>query len=145
MSNDDVLDLKPTVSAWAEIVIKEWLQKISAFNIGDTGALAQSFMHHVYWHAGGDLQKIEFAFKFYGRFVDWGVGKGVSLSGWKALTNFDMTARRPKPWFSDVFYKQKERLLHLLSERMGEKLQVMVVRSISDDGDASQNLLDKNQ
>jgi len=64
--------------------------------------------------AQGDVLKIDFAFKYYGKFVDMGVGKGVEdrsgqgesdsrkLEG-KMLGN----RRRPKKWYSRTFAQKQ--------------------------------------
>lgn len=128
--SDRVFDLKPTVQAWADIVIKEWENKAAALGISGTGALLSSFVNHVQWHAAGDLQKIEFAFNYYGKFVDMGVGGNVNVDNRDALIGAGMTTRRPKPWFTDTFYKEVARLRHLLAERTAENIQLLIIREI---------------
>ena len=64
------LDLKLTIEAWADIVIKEWIKKAAALKIGETGALITSFVNTVYTAADGDPQKVVFAFEWYGKMVD---------------------------------------------------------------------------
>jgi len=63
-----------TVEAWADIVIKEWLNKIKLFNIEGTGNLVNSFFHHINTQADGDPVYIDFAFEYYGKMVNLGVG-----------------------------------------------------------------------
>ena len=73
---DPVTALQPTVQAWADIVLKEFDNKVRMLRIHD-GELVRSFVTHVLWHAGGNLQRVEFAFAYYGKFVDMGVGRGI--------------------------------------------------------------------
>ena len=56
--------------AWAKITIKRWLKKIQGMKIGSSGELAKSFLFDVISSAQGDLVKIDFAFNYYGKFID---------------------------------------------------------------------------
>ncbi len=136
--NDEVLALGPTVQAWADIVIKEWDKKAVALRIGSTGALVRSFVNHVLWNAGGDMQKVEFVFEYYGKFVDMGVGRGVNLGNRDARIGAGLTSRRPKPWFTATFYKEVAKLRYILSERTAGNIQLMIVRNIEDAADLGQ-------
>lgn len=130
MNEQNILALGPTVQAWADIVIKEWDKKMTALRIGSTGTLLQSFANHVHWNAGGDMQKVEFVFEYYGKFVDMGVGNGVKLDNRDALIGVGLTGRRPKPWFTDTFYKEVAKLRYILSERTARNTQLMIVRNM---------------
>jgi len=67
--------------AWAQITIKRLRKKIDRIKIGQhsSGELFRSFQYNVLASSGWDVQKFEFAFKFYGKFVDMGVGRGTKL------------------------------------------------------------------
>lgn len=93
-----------TVQRWAEIVILRWQERIAAFEIGDTGALARSFSAHVMADSKGDPLKVSFTFLYYGRFVDMGSGTGT---------------RTKKPWFSSVFFREIEALGNLMATKYG--------------------------
>ena len=97
-----------TIDHWAEITIKQWLWKMDLLGVGtskqSTGQLARSFYHHVNTAANGNPEYVEFAFEYYGKFVDMGVGKGVTLKNRDKLQNAGKTNRIAKPWFSSVFY-----------------------------------------
>lgn len=127
---DKVFELSPTVQAWADIVLREWDKKATALGISDTHTLISSFNNHVQWHAAGNLQKVAFMFEYYGKFVDMGVGGRVNLDNRDALISAGMTSRRPKPWFTDTFYKEVAKLRYLLSERTAENIQLLIVREI---------------
>lgn len=132
MKAEQGFDLSPTVQAWADITLKEFDKKMSALGIGNSGALAQSFVNHVNWSAGGDQQKVEFMFEYYGKFVDWGVGNGVNVDSRDAMINTGLTSRRKKPWFTAVFYKEAAKLRHILSERTRDNIQLLIVKNIQD-------------
>lgn len=120
-------DIRLTLEAWAEIVIKNWLAKIDALGISDTYSLATSFIHHIISNAGGNVQRIEFAFNYYGKFVDMGVGKGVSLSDIGV-----MTKRKPKKWYSATFYAEFQKLIRILGEKYAIKGQITIIENIDD-------------
>lgn len=108
------LDLSLTVEAWADITIKNWLQKILQLKVIDTRALFTSFEFHITKHAGGDPAKIEFAFLYYGKFVDMGAG-----------------ATKAKRWYNKQFGKEIAKLREILAEKYAEKAAFAVVDAIS--------------
>ncbi len=126
------LDLKITVEAWADIVIKEWEKKIEALGIGLSMQLADSFYQHVYTNSAGDPVKIQFAFEWYGRMVDYGVGNGVNIADRDQLIAAGETKRRQKPWYSDVFFKQLTILRHLLGEKTARQIENMMMVNLSE-------------
>ncbi len=128
-------NIKLTVEAWADIVIKEFIKKANALNIGSSGASMNSFVNTVYTAAGGDPSRVVFAFEWYLKMVDYGVGKHVSLADRDGMIAGGMTRRRPKPWFTDTFYKQLEVLRHLLEEKNALGIERFVVRNIEDNAD----------
>lgn len=96
------------LSIWAENVIKAWILKMGQLGMlggeNQTGRLAQSFTHTIKWEARGEdrieyLNKISFAFYAYGKFVDYGLGRGTDMddrfeTGRAASTN----PRKRKEW-----------------------------------------------
>lgn len=134
-----------TVEAWAEIVIKEWVKHAAALNIHPEHPLtADRFYHYITRQANGDPVKIEFTFDFYLHFVNWGVGRGITLedrdtyilSG-KHKKYYHGGPRRPKPWYDDVFPKQLAILSHLLSEKYGQRTVLFIkttLESFNSDG-----------
>lgn len=124
-----------TVDAWADIVINEWLKKIEALNIGNTTFLRESLFFHIHNATGGDPGRIDFLFEWYGKMVDYGVGKGVSLADRDGMIAAGLTKRKPKPWFTDTFYKEVAVLRHLLAEKYGLKAQLLIVRNLQDNAD----------
>ncbi len=127
------LNLKITVEAWAEIVIKEWQKKIEALGIGDTKQLINSLFQHVHTNAEGDPSRIEFTFEWYGRMVDYGVGNGVNIADRDQLIASGRTKRKQKPWNTDVFYNEIGVLRHLLAEKTARNLEDMIMVSLGED------------
>ena len=122
------LNVNLTVQAWADIVIQIWLDKIERLRIQYSYQLADSFVNHVISHSNGDVQRIEFAFNYYGKFVDMGVGKGVSLED---VSSPDVR-RKPKPWYSRTFYAEVQKLAKLLAEKYARKGVLVIVENIDD-------------
>lgn len=117
-----------TVEAWAKIVVERWEQKIERLKIGHSGNLARSFTHHVITQSNGSPEKIEFAFEYYGKFVDMGVGRGVKLADVGTGNNY----RKRKPWYSPVFFGQVKEMAKILAEKYGMKGQLSIVTGIAD-------------
>lgn len=130
MSNNT--DLGLTLEAWADIVLKNWLQKIMKMYIIDTMSLAKSLEHHVYLNSNGNPERVEFAFMYYGRFVDMGVGEGKSQNG--SLKNLSVEKsfkeRIARKWYSPVFYSEVMKLQNILAEKYGLKAAQTIVESI---------------
>lgn len=124
-------NLNLTVEAWADIVIERWETKIARLKIGHTGQLVKSFEHHVHTQANGIPELIIFAFEYYGKFVDMGVGRGVTVE------DVSFSSRRPKPWYSKVFYSQLEKLKEILVEKYENKAQIAVLTNVKWDGKKS--------
>lgn len=115
-----------TVEAWASIVVKMWEQKIQALKIGNSGDLVRSFTQHVITQADGNPQKIEFAFEYYGKFVDMGVGRGVKIADVESGENY----RKRKPWYSPVFFGQVKELAKILAEKYAYRAQLGIVTNV---------------
>jgi hypothetical protein len=127
--------------AWAQITIKRWRRKIDRMKIGQnsSGELFRSFQYSVLASAGGDVQKIEFAFKYYGKFVDMGVGRGTKMGdqpmshGMRRLSGKLLGMKRvPKKWYSRTFFAETQRLLEILQEEYGHQGQIIISENIND-------------
>jgi hypothetical protein len=132
-------NLKLTVEAWAEIVIERWRDKIEKLDIQYSYQLADSFVWDVVMNANGDPQKIGFAFKYYGKFVDMGVGNGVTIGDvgeLRASRSADgansHNRRRPKAWYSKTLAGQVKALARIMAEKYGNKAQLMLYENLDD-------------
>jgi len=124
---------------WAKITIKRWRKKLRTLRIGNSRELYKSFAKDVIGAANGDLIKIEFAFHYYGKFVDMGVGKGTPISGVKEnRTARSMQGkmlgnrRRAKKWYSKTFYAESMRLIEIMSEHYSNLGSVAITENIDD-------------
>ncbi len=109
------LNINLTIDAWAEILVKMWRNKITELDIGESGTLFDSFAVDVISNSGGSPERVDFAFMFYGRFVDMGVGSGVYVGNPGQVD----TKRIPKRWYSSTFISQTIKLREILSEKFG--------------------------
>lgn len=128
-------NIKLTLEAWAEIVIKEWIKKIQALKIHHTGALEASLYKYVHGNSGGDPDKITFMYEWYGKMVDYGVGKGVTLLNRDTFIAAGKTNRRPKPYYTDTFYKQLAVLRHLMEEKHALRAELFIQQNLNDNAD----------
>lgn len=99
--------------AWAEIVIDRWRKRMAELEVNDTGALLKSFEAQVASDAKGDPAKITFAFLYYGRFPDMGVGRGVTLG------DVPDASRKVKPWYSQTFMNEVLKLGRMMAAKYG--------------------------
>lgn len=115
-----------TAEAWADIVIQRWERKIIAQHITETRELLNSFSHQIMVDAAGNPNLIQFAFKYYGKFVDMGVGNGVKV-GFGGKSN-----RKAKPWYSKTFAAQVHKLGQILADKYGRKATLVIIENIDD-------------
>ncbi|MDR1551872.1 MAG: hypothetical protein LBS69_00190 [Prevotellaceae bacterium] len=111
-----------TLKAWADIVIERWENKISDLDVISTGELLRSFRAHLTVDSKGNVEKIRFAYAYYGRFVELGAGKGVK-AGMESN-------RKKKPWYTKVFFGQVNQLARIMSEKYGQQTAIGVVENI---------------
>jgi len=142
MADEKQLTKAQVADAWAKITVKVWKEKLTKLKCVNSGKLLNSFIHNVVSQANGDVLKIEFAFLYYGKFVDMGVGKGVPIGGVKEnATSRKLEGkmlgnlRRPKKWYSKVFSHEVKRLTEILAKQyadMGAKIIMESVENIAD-------------
>lgn len=137
----DNTNLALTADAWVKIVIERWENKIKELNIKHTGKLLDSFHHFINTQANGDPEKITFTFEFYGKFVDMGVGRGMPhgsrnqlgdsyYSKRNNLGQLHSYSRKPKPWYSKVFWSQFQKLKVIVHEKYNQKAQMAIITEI---------------
>ena len=119
------MDQQQTVEAWANYVIERWELEILRLNINSTGKLLKSFTQTIITQSNGNVEKITFAFDFYGKFVDMGVGRGVTI------TEVNQSNRKPKPWYNKTFFGQVKKLGEIMKEKYIESAKLNVIEIIS--------------
>jgi hypothetical protein len=104
-----------------------------------SGELFRSFQYKVISSAGGDIRRIEFAFNYYGKFVDMGVGRGTRLGDrpmsrakQRFAGKFLGAVRVPKKWYSRTFFAESQRLAEILQKEYGRRGQLVISENIND-------------
>jgi hypothetical protein len=135
------LSEREIAQAWARITVKLWRKNLNRLKIGrhSSDDLFRSFQIKVIAGAGGNVDRIEFAFKYYGKFLDMGVGRGTRLGdrpasrGSKRVSEqFLGMKREPKKWYSRTFYAESHRLFEILQKEYGRRSQILISENISD-------------
>lgn len=113
------------VKRWAEFTLLKIHERIKKLKVHDTGTLQASINAVVKETSKGDTQLIRFFHEFYGAFVEWGVGRGVSVKSKKEDYQYYKTlgnkGRRPRPWGGRILWYQEKRLAELASEETGKQ------------------------
>lgn len=127
-------------SMWAEVTIDRLHQALDKFNIGKLdGALWRSLQAEIV-KSNGDVDRVITRFMQYGRFVDMGVGRGVSIgaagtSAFAAARNANGTlkkyARKPKKWFSRTYYHEVQRFVELYSDEFSKQIPVQIAEALN--------------
>lgn len=104
-------------------IVQERLKaRLPEFRMHTGGELEGSFNWKV--RPSGEGVTGELRFRFYGRFVDMGVGKGMTLAEQQtghAATSSRVgfrAGRKPKPWFMPQYLYEIERLQEIIAEEM---------------------------
>lgn len=111
-------DKEAYLNAWAEMMMHIWRDKISKLRIGCTNKLYMSFKSEIITQSNGDITKIQHSFKYYGIFVDMGVGRGVRYDDQE-----DGFAgnRKAKKWWLDKYETSAWVLRNKIREIYGEE------------------------
>jgi len=114
---------------WAQITIEKWQYNLVKKKLIYSGDLLRSFEASVFSDAKGDYALISFAFKYYMRMLDMGVGSGVTFDDAK----MGRTGRRnTKKVFLRTFYSELYRLSELISEKYATNSAFAIINEISD-------------
>lgn len=119
------------------IALERFKDKFEKFGIGDSDELIKSLAMDMVSGSGGDFQKIQFFFLYYGTFVDMGVGKGVKIGDVKEASmsrrlegRRSGNRRRPKKWYSKTMHGEVNALADILREQYGTKGILQIIENI---------------
>ena len=111
--------METTMRDFIRFAQEKFEKSVLRHDVRHEGDLFESFRNRVSSRSGNITGDIKF--NFYGRFVDMGVGKGITLiekqSG-RGLTpnrNPSRIARKAKPWFSPIWTSQRQKLSQVLA------------------------------
>jgi hypothetical protein len=128
-------DASNTITAWADVVVKMWRDRITELPVMDTQQLYNSFVVHVIKQAGGNLSKIEWMFKQYGIYQDMGVGRETAIGNSGDLGEVahvtapngrSRIARVPKPWYSKTFYREVMKIKEYMAFWYAEQSKLII-------------------
>ena len=106
------------VDGWANMMLTIWKEKMTAYEIGDTGALENSLRAEVQRQSGGNVTKIDHFFLYYGNYVARGVGREFS-KGNKGDLGFT-PKRKAKPWIYGKYWYSKQKLQAEMMTQLGD-------------------------
>lgn len=111
MTGTATLSVNELLLSWADRVIEVWTERMVQLEINNPYTHAQSFAHEIISSANGDVAKIEFAFEYFLKFTDMGVGKGISVAN-RANKEHN---RKKKQWFNKTFLLEVRKLSNMLA------------------------------
>ncbi len=117
------LTREQVIHQWADFVIRIWQQKVVSFGIKQGSALARSFTNTIFANAGGDTAKIQYAFNWYGKLADMGVGRGTTIA------QVGATGRQKYPWLSTTFLLEVRKLANMIAALNAGEASVFITES----------------
>lgn len=134
-------DQRTLVEDWGKFTLERFQKAIYKHQVGVSGELAKSFVFRVIEGSGGSVLAAEIKFRYYGRFVDMGVGKGVKVGDNKSsqgeraerLAQFNyLQPRRAKKIYSRPLAGQVKKLAELLEKYYGIRFISIVENGFND-------------
>lgn len=134
-----ILSFFETADVWAFYTLKIWKEKITKLKIGQSGKLETSFSKSLTGTEKGGNIIVKFQFRYYGKFVDMGVGRGTPLGGVRenktsrALQGKMLGNRRvPKKWYSKTLYAETATLKEILARNFAHKGVMVIVENFAE-------------
>ena len=123
---------------WAFFTIKVWKEKLWKYKILGK-SLRSSFKSKISADPDGNVISIEFGFKYTGRFVDMGVGRGVRISDVREnktsryLEGKMLGNRRvAKKWYGKTFYHEVATLREIMARDFSHKGILQITEDINE-------------
>ena len=117
---------KVNLQKWAKFTIDKWQFSLVKFKKLDTRTLINSFTASVIQEAGNNKALISFAFEYYLKMIEMGVGKGVKYGEHKEVRQAKRAygvkgkSRKPFPVYSRILYAEIHRLAELLANQYAQ-------------------------
>ncbi len=112
-----------SLEKWAQITIEKWEFNVVKFKLIHTTELLRSFQYTVNQEAGGDKALISFAFKYYLRMLEMGVGRGAPIGADSSRKRYSL--------FTKTFQAELYRLTDLLSKMYANQGAALVAFGIA--------------
>ena len=139
----DNLNMNQTAEAWADIMITIFEESLEKLRANYSYQLTDSFVHHVHTQSNGNPNMIDFAYKYYGKFTDMGVGGSVNLENRDDMVKAGLTTRRQKRWFSKNFFYQVRVLGEIFAKKYSQKSAMLIVTNIDDNAERHESRWEK--
>lgn len=122
------------IDTWAEGVITAWVRKIQSLGVSGSGTLVNSFRHHVIWEARGSggteqyLNRVIFLFESYGKYLDYGLGRGTDIQDrFAGGRNASSNPRRRKQWIAEPWMAELKALKPIIREQAARYTKALLV------------------
>lgn len=130
------INIRGMVDVWARYTISKWRAELRKKKIGVSDELYRSFTHQLQRDSEA-LTGVLLQFKYYGRFRDMGVGKGVkafergnNTANMRAARQYgatvDYVGRKPANWLNKIKAGQTHRLREILAEEASKTVATSV-------------------
>lgn len=137
------LNMNETAQAWADITLTVFEESIDRLSANYSYQLTDSLAYHIHTMANGVPDIIDFTYKWYGKFVDMGVGAGVDLENRDSMVSAGLTTRRQKRWYSKNFFYQVRQLGEILSAKYAQRAAITIITNIDDNAERHQSRWEK--
>lgn len=113
------------IAVWADALIQKWQSKINTLGIQGTGDLVRSFRFIVEWEsrmvsatAVEFLKRVQFTFNYYGKMLDYGLGRGMDFkTRFAPGTSPTQYPRKRKPWIADAYVAERKVFAKMVSQQ----------------------------
>lgn len=132
MASEKLAQVREVLSNWQDKTRAILLNEIKKQGIGVTGELYDTLSHELDQRGAGYFNLI-LHMKLRGRMVDMGVGRGVPIERVKLERYKSRGAkrkRRPKKWYSKVFYGRLNDLQGAVGYKMMEEANQIVTSAV---------------
>lgn len=120
--------MNQAIEEWAKFLIDVWISRMYQLDVRNAIFHAEAFEHFVISSAAGDPLKVEFAFDYFLKFTDMGVGNGISIQKRKNFT----TNRVQKMWYTKTWLLEVKKLANILAAKYAYKGILTVVENVND-------------
>lgn len=136
--NEDTLYRRKYVEAWNKTMVDIWRDRMSQYDVIDTGRLIESPLS-ITLSADGRFMSFELQSSFleYGYWQDYGVGREVPRGNKGDIGRTKVRERRP--WFSGSYFRSVHNLKEAMADSIGREF-AGVISSAFDRGLFRQSL-----
>jgi hypothetical protein len=122
------------VDEWAKILVERLKKKLSKFKISYSDSLRRSIRTDIMRGVGGDIERVQLLYNYYGAFVDMGVGRGQKIGDvketGKMLRIVGGKGRKPKKWYSVTMTAEVNTLADLMMKYYSDKTKTVVLKEL---------------